>query len=290
VPRLFQVPGPLHLEHPFFRRLDLVTAGPQDHWIGSCRWTCEEYRRRGVAADRVFLSYYGADLDVLGPVRRGTFRNALSIQPGVSLLGMVAYVYAPKRILGHTRGVKGHEDFIEAVRLLLAEGARVRAAIVGGPWNGAVRYEQRLRALARRACRGAVYFAGFRDDVPAVYTDLDLAIHPSLSENCGGALESLAAGCPTVATAVGGLPDLVVDGETGWLVPPRAPTALADAIREALADPAEARRRAVRGRALVRELFPVERTAREIAAIYERVVTVRRSLADQLPAVAGSAA
>ena len=74
-----------------------------------------------------------------------------------------------------------------------------------------------------------------------------------------------------MATAVGGLPDVVRDGDTGWLVPPRDPAALAAAVRDALAHPAEARRRSLRGRELVRELFDVQRTGDEIARLYNRL-------------------
>src|SRR6185295_6374936 len=63
VPRVFQVPGPLHLEHAITRRLELATAGPRDHWIGTCRWTEQAYLRLGVPRERVFLSYYGTALD-----------------------------------------------------------------------------------------------------------------------------------------------------------------------------------------------------------------------------------
>jgi glycosyltransferase involved in cell wall biosynthesis len=97
-------------------------------------------------------------------------------------------------------------------------------------------------------------------------------VHPSLSENCGGAVESLAAACPTVATQVGGLPDVVIDGETGWLVPPAAPDRLADAIEQALGDRDEARRRARAGQALVRQLFTIERTAVDVELIYRAIL------------------
>jgi glycosyltransferase involved in cell wall biosynthesis len=271
-PRLFQVPGPLHLEHAFFRRLDLATAGAPDRWVGSCQWTRAEYLRRGVPPERVFLSYYGTDLAHLRAAEAGGLRRVLGVDPDTPLVGMVAWVYGPKWFLGQRRGVKGHEDFIEAVALLLRRRPRLGAVVVGGAWGGAARYERRLRARAALAAGGRIRFTGTRDDVPAVYADLDVAVHPSLSENCGGAVESLAAGCPTVATAVGGLPDLVRDGETGWLVPPRAPAALAAAIDEALGDPAEARRRARRGRERVEMLFDVRRTAAEILDAYRRVV------------------
>ena len=70
---------------------------------------------------------------------------------------------------------------------------------------------------------------------------------------------------------MGGLPDVVRPGETGWLVPPRDPVALADAIREALADRAEALRRAEVGQRLARVLFDVRSTAADVVALYERV-------------------
>src|SRR5581483_5505065 len=126
---------------------------------------------------------------------------------------------------------------------------------------------------ARRVGRDRILFTGHRTDIPSIYADLDVAVHPSLSENCGGAVESLAAGRPTVATAVGGLPDVVIDGETGWLVPPRNPERLAAAILEALENRDEARRRAAAGQALVRKLFDVRRTGREIASIYAQVLS-----------------
>jgi glycosyltransferase involved in cell wall biosynthesis len=81
----------------------------------------------------------------------------------------------------------------------------------------------------------------------------------------------LAAECPTIASAVGGLPDVVVDGETGWLVPPRDSGTLAASILEVLGDRHEGRRRARAGRDLVRHLFDVRRTAGEIASIYRTV-------------------
>jgi len=272
IPRLFQVPGPLHLEHAFFRHLDLLTSGPRDSWVATCRWTHDEYLRCGVAPERLFLSYYGTDLARLRSGRPGMFRGGIGASRHVLLTGMVAYMYGPKWFLGQRRGIKGHEDFIEAFASLLRAKPDARAVIVGSAWARATRYEQRLRALAWRACGPQIHFTSQRSDIPDIYADLDVAVHPSLSENCGGAVESLAAACPTVATAVGGLPDVVIDGETGWLVPPRDPVRLAAAIEEALADRKEAQRRARAGRQLVRQLFDVERTGREIASIYARIL------------------
>src|SRR5262249_38225509 len=152
--------------------------------------------------ERVFLSYYGTDVDPLRLGARGAFRREIRLEPDAPVVGLVAWMYAPKRFLGQTRGLKGHEDFIDAIRIVAGRLPAVRAGIVGGPWNGATAYERRLRTRARTVCGDRIVFTGQRTDIPAVYAGLDVAVHPSLSENCGGAVESLAAGVPTIATAV----------------------------------------------------------------------------------------
>jgi len=282
-PRVFQVPGPLHLEHTFYRRAELGTAGKSDYWIGSCRWTHERYGRAGVPAERRFLSYYGSDLDSLQVTEAPTLREELSLLPTQRLIGMVAYFYAPRLWLGQSRGIKGHEDLVDAVALCVARGVDVVCVFVGGAWNGADEYEHRVREYANARLGARAIFLGTRPDVARIYRALDLAVHPSHSENVGGAAESLLIGVPTIATSVGGFPDVVVPGETGWLVPPRSPAALAGAITEALNDPAHARRMAAEGRRRAQRLLDVRENAREIAGIY-RTILARRPGAPGLAA------
>ena len=272
LPRLFQVPGPLHLEHPLFRNMEIRTAGPADRWVGSCAWTCDRYRQSGIAPDRVFLSFYGSDLDEITPRAPGALRGELGLGPDVPIVGMVAFMYAPKRYLGQTRGLKGHEDLIDALEIVRRSRPDVVGVFVGGAWDGADAYERRVRAYAAERLGDGARFLGTRSDVPSLYPDISLAVHPSHSENLGGAAESLLLGVPTVATDVGGFPDIVRPGETGWLVPPHAPDRLAAAIVEALDDPAEARRRAAAGQVLTRNLLDVRRNAREIESIYRAVL------------------
>jgi glycosyltransferase involved in cell wall biosynthesis len=272
IPRVFQVPGPLHLEHRFFAWLDVTLAGPRDFWIATCRWTHQKYLDLGINPARVFLSYAGTDTKPFTGVRTGILRNELGVSAEVPLIGMVAYMYAPKRFLGQRQGLKGHEDFISALSLVREINREVRGVIIGGPWGLAARYENRLRHLGAKVCDGSLAFLGTRRDIAAIYPDLDLAIVPSHSENCGGAVEPLLSGVPVVATNVGGLPDLVQDHKTGWLVPSRNPQALARAILDALQNPAETRRRAIEGQRLARSLFAVEKTGHEVAVIYEKII------------------
>jgi len=276
ISRVFLVPGPLHLENNFFASLETRLAGPRDHWIATCEWTRRKYLELGIPPERVFLSYSGIDVTRFDDLPAGRLRRELGISRQVPLVGMVAYMYAPKWFLGEGRGLKGHEDFIAALRIAREVRPEIRGVIIGGPWSSAARYENRLRYLGSRDCDGSLKFLGIRRDVPALYPDLDLAVVPSLSENVGGAVEPLLCGVPVVATKVGGLPDLIHDGETGWLVPPRSPAALARAMLEALENRDEARRRALAGQNLARRLFDVERTGRETAAFYEKIL-VRKS-------------
>jgi glycosyltransferase involved in cell wall biosynthesis len=276
IPRIFQVPGPLHLEHSFFARLDTHLAGPKDYWIATCQWTRRKYLELGVRSDRVFVSYAATDLKSFTGVRTGSLRLHLAISSDTPLVGMVAYMYAPMWYLGQERGLKGHEDFMAALSIVKQAHPNIRAVIIGGAWGNASWYEQRLRYLGERICGGFLTFLGTRSDVSAIYPDLDLAVVPSYSENCGGAVEPLLSGVPVVATNVGGLPDLVQDGKTGWSVPPRNPGALARGITNALQNRVEARRRASEGQKLARTLFDVERNGREIAGIYEKIL-VRQS-------------
>lgn len=272
VPRAFQVAGPLHLENAIFAGFDIHLAGPPDHWIATCQWTQRKYLELGISSDRVFLSYAGTDIKPFQNIRTGRLRHELGIADSVPLVGMVAYMYAPKWFLGQHQGLKGHEDFIAALSLARERRPEIHGVIVGGPWGDAHWYENRLHYLGSRLCAGSLTFLGTRRDVPALYPDLDLAVVASHSENVGGAVEPLLSGVTVVATNVGGLPDLIQDGKTGRLVPPRNPAALARAILEALENRDEARRRTIEGQKLARHLFDVERTGREVAAIYEKVL------------------
>jgi glycosyltransferase involved in cell wall biosynthesis len=126
----------------------------------------------------------------------------------------------------------------------------------------------------------SVTFTGRRDDVPAVTAALDVAVLPSYREAQGlSILEAMALSRPVVASAVGGIPEMIDDGRTGLLVPPRDPAALASAITHLLQDQALAARIGKAGHDLVHERFCVEQMVRAVETIYDEAVADERRLA-----------
>lgn len=274
IPRLFQVPGPLHMEHTFWRNLDLITAAPRDIWIASSRCIREHYLRAGIEDSRVFLSYYGTRTEECKSLRTGTLRKRFGIPAHIKIVGNANYIYPPKWYLGHWRGLKAHEDVIDALAKVIHRRRDVVGVLIGGDLLKPGWYERSLRKRAERAAPGRILMTGFlpMHEVRAMWADFDLAVHVPLSENCGGVVEPMLAGVPVIAGRVGGLPEIVVDGVTGTTVPVRRPEALATEIERVLDHLEDASVLAKRAQSLAAELFSVERTGREVIGIYKRVL------------------
>jgi len=275
IPRIFQVPGPMHLENKFIRKSEIYFGGKRDYWVGSCKWTCDCYLKEGIPKEKIFLSYYGIDLEAFGHAGKGKLRKELKVEQDTPLIGMVAYMYPPKRYLGKMRGIKGHEDLIDAIAICSKKYPNMIGVFVGGAWQRAVKYQNKVIAYGKRKCPANVVFLGNRSDVPEIYPDFDVAVHPSHSENLGGAAESLIMGIPTIATSVGGFPDIVSHGNTGWLVPPHNPSQLADVILEALGDLKRGIAMANVGKKMVSEMLDVRNTAKEVFEIYKGIYSAR---------------
>jgi len=115
-----------------------------------------------------------------------------------------------------------------------------------------------------------VRFLGLRNDIPQLMAASDLSVLPSHEEGFSNViLESMAAGLPVVATRVGGNPEAVEDGVTGWLVPPGNPAAMAEKIIDLLGDPKRAKSWGERGRNRVKEVFTIERMVEGHLKLYE---------------------
>ena len=213
----------------------------------------------GLPAAKVRIVHNGVETALFGHPELPEVRAELGIAEDDLVVGILAAL----------RPEKDHETFLEAAALVLRRTPRARFLIVG---DGARR--SGLEAHARRlGIADRVVFAGFRDDVAAVLAALDVFVLCSYTVECFpmALLEAMASSRPAVCTAVGGVPEMLADGETGYLVPPRDPPALAGRLVDLLEDPS---RRATFGRAArtrVEEQFTLDRSVRAAESLLEVV-------------------
>lgn len=273
IPRIFHVPGPLHLEYKFFKKLDLLLASKNDYWLSSCKWVQNEYIDSGIDSQRVGLAYYGVDTSFFQDENNQyDLRKELNLAQDTPIIGMVAYFYAPKKYLNQKTGLKGHEDLIDALPIVLKSFSDVKCVFIGSAWDGCDWYFDQVVEYANKVAPGTCYFLGYRDDVKNIYKSIDVAVHPSHSENVGGALESLARSVPTITTNIGGFPDLIEDCETGLLVPVSSPELLAEKISWMLKNNNEAVKMGEQGKIKAQNLMDVKVNALEINEFYSHVM------------------
>jgi glycosyltransferase involved in cell wall biosynthesis len=167
--------------------------------------------------------------------------------------------------VANLRAEKSHETLIAAADLLAADFPDVEFQIVG---DGPRREE--LEALVRsRRLENRIFFLGHREDVGRLLSEASIFVLPSRSEAFpNGAIEAMAAGLPVVASAVGGLLDLIEHGRTGLLVEPANPNALANALRRLLADRTAAARIGEQARAHVQQRYSFERMVKAFEDLY----------------------
>jgi len=175
-------------------------------------------------------------------------------------------------LVGRIADWKGQHIFIQAAALVRDKFPQARFQIIGAPLFGEHEYEQSLHRMVHDlGLADRVEFLGFREDVPTLLAEVDIVVHAStLGEPFGQVvIEAMAAGKPVVATDGGALPEIVIPGETGLLVPMGDASAMAEAIGRLLADPARAAAMGLAGRERVRERFTISLTAGKMERVYD---------------------
>ena len=190
--------------------------------------------------------------------QRARLLQELYLDEGAKLIGMVARL----------ERVKGHRYFIEAASLIAAVEPNTHFLLVG---DGALRGEIEDQA-ARLGVGDRTHLLGARDDAAVIAAGFDVAVLASLHEGLPNAvIEGMAAGAPVVATAVGGTPELVIDGVTGFLAAPEDPLALTRQILGVLSNPELSARVAAEGRRFALDQFSMRRMVESVERLYNEI-------------------
>ncbi len=250
-----------------FRRV-----GPIDRfcsrWIDTAITMTDEigahYRERGIRARRFVTIYDGIDVARFASGGGAAVRRALDIPADAPCVGIV----------GHVQGWKGQLLVAEAVARARRQVPDLRCLIVGGVHRLGAEYAERLKErVAAPDLAGHVVLTGARRDVAACMDAMDVVIHASDREPFGRVLlEAMAAGRPVIAPREGGPLEIVVDGVTGLLVPPRDPDSLAAALVSLLGNPARRAAMARAARARASTVFDIDQHARAVEGVFDDIL------------------
>jgi glycosyltransferase involved in cell wall biosynthesis len=225
-----------------------------------CDYVGDMLRSIGFPAAKIVRIYNGISVERFQVRGDGRLRRELGLKNGTKIVGTVANV----------RQSKGYDFFVQAARKVLDTTPDTCFVAVGD--IDAELAKPVVELIGQLNLHDRFTFLGFRKDVPELLSELDIFVLPSTSEGFPlVALEAMAAGRPSVLTRCGGPQEVVDDGVTGYLVPPRDSCALADKICELLNNPERAVTFAKNARTKVESTFTIETMIHDYEALYERV-------------------
>jgi glycosyltransferase involved in cell wall biosynthesis len=241
--------------------LDRSTSSLTDLYIANSEAARQEVIQRvGIPADKVIVIHNGIAFEQYNS--RFDAGEKYGLDGAGPVVGTLAGLLP----------LKGHGDIIEAVPVIAARFPDVRFLFIGRDYmRGRLQ-----RLVGERGLERYVTFTDFCPDVRPLLAVCDLFLLPSTSESAPvSILEAMAMRLPVVATRVGGVPELVLDGETGLLIPPRDPQALAEAVISLLENPARAGEMGRAGRRRVEQFFTLERMVAGIEEVYDRLLLAK---------------
>ncbi len=245
----------------FYLNVEKMLGKAHDWLVSVSEFDRSEAVKRGVCkSERICTIPNAIDFDSFDPSTvNGHFRAELGISPDVPVVGTAARLVRQK----------GIDYFIKAARLIRKERQDIRFAIIGeGEMNDPLQRRARQEGL-----QDAMIFTGPRDKMPEVYAGLNVFVLASLWEGHPLSLiEALAMERPTVATRTSGSPEIIDDGESGLLVPPKDPKSLADAILRLLNDPAFAKRLGKQGRHQVKSRYSFSEMMNQTENVYRNLL------------------
>jgi glycosyltransferase involved in cell wall biosynthesis len=253
------------LAYQFYRRAETWAARRCDMLISVCDAMTSQYVAAGVAPREKFVTVYsGMEVEpFLNPTRpRDVVRRELGFGPDHVVVGKVARLFE----------LKGHEYVIDAARAVAAKNPHVRFLFVG---DGLLR--PRLEEqISRAGLSDRVVFTGLvpPDRIPDLVGAMDIVVHASLREGLARVLpQALIAGKPVISYDIDGAREVVIPGETGYLLPPRSVAEVADAILQLAGDPALRERLGQTGRCKFTDRFRHETMTKRLREIYRQVLS-----------------
>ncbi len=247
------------LQMALFQMLDSLVLHGFDNLTVPSLGALEELRRWPILKNRARVIHHS----VQAP-------DDWSAAPDLSLPTLPSRGAGPViSIVGRLQAVKGHRIFLQSARMVLKKKPEARFWIIG---DGELRHE--LEAMAcDLGIATAVSFLGYRKDAGHAMTLSDVVVCSSWYEALPRVvLEALSLERPVVATCVGGIPELIVEGETGLLAPAGDPEGIAEAVLRLLDDRDLARRLAAAGQKLVQQCYSLEAQASHLAVLYREAL------------------
>jgi glycosyltransferase involved in cell wall biosynthesis len=242
-----------------------------DAVVANSEETASLFRRQQLG-ERVTVVHNGVNVDHFAAIDAGrALRRSWGVPDGAVLVAMVAHM---------TSRMKRHDVFVRAVAEVARAEPEARFAIVGadpsasGGYAGELEYTRMVKDTANElGLESRILYTGAIDDVPAVMNALDVMVYPSDRESFGRvAVEAMAAAKPVICANGGGLREIVVDGETGYLAAPGDHGAFAARMLDLVRDASLRSRMGAAGLARARSHFSTERTTGAIESIYRKVL------------------
>jgi glycosyltransferase involved in cell wall biosynthesis len=247
-------------------------------WIDDFRIAVSEdtkktYIAQGVAKRDTFVIHNGMDLETFDniPVDKDYLYKELKLDKNIKLVGMIAYFYTTSTGFD----VKGHKVFLNSANILLKKDPFMRFVFVGSNLYGYGNYMEQIQQYTKSlGIEDSVFFLGKRDDIPNILDSLSVLVLPSLVREGFGLvlIEAMARGIPTIGSNIGGIPEVIADGETGLLIPPGNTIALANAIETILSDPEKAKAMGMAGRRRVEKNFTADIMAQKFVDLTNKLI------------------
>lgn len=250
----------------------VVRMIPSSLILANSRYAAQtlDHRLRG----RAKIVYMGTEVPQIENMLAGAeaFRKGLPVRSGlITTVGMLSRI-------------KGQEYFLRAAPKILGDFPEVKFILVGDvasiPFESSSAYSTQLQRIVKEeGLEDNIIFTGFRRDVMEIMLASDIIVHPSIVPETFSfvLVEAMAVGRPVVASRIGAQRELVVDGETGILVPPGDPQAIAEACIRLLGDAGLREKMGKAGRERVQRCFGVERMVREIEELFLGLTGCKRS-------------